>query len=81
MSRQFRFDKSKGVPETELRGLAMKYRKQQDAYFREIEQTLAELQRLEPKVRKELTALVPELRAAVAKWWEADEDMHALRRT
>lgn len=81
MARQFRFDKSKGVPETELRGLAAKYRKQQETFFRDIEQTLGELESLEPKARKGLTALVPELKAAVAEWWQADEDVRALRRS
>jgi DNA-binding helix-hairpin-helix protein with protein kinase domain len=81
MNRQFRFDKSKGVPETELRGLAVKYRKQQEAYFRDIEHALGDLERLEPKVRKDLGALVPELTIAVAEWLQADEDVRILRRS
>lgn len=78
---QFRFDKSKGVPEADLRGLAAKYRKQQEAVFRVVDQTLAELETLEPKVRKALTALVPELGVAVANWSQADEDLRVLLRS
>jgi DNA-binding helix-hairpin-helix protein with protein kinase domain len=75
---KFRFDKSKGVPEADLRGLATKYRKQQEALFRDIEQSLCEITGLEPKVRKGLDALVPKLRDAMADWWQADCDLKIL---
>jgi hypothetical protein len=78
MVKKFRFDKSKGVPEADLRGLATKYRKQQESLFRDIEQTLGEMSGLEPKVRKELGILVPKLRDAIANWWQADRDLKIL---
>ena len=80
MAAQFRFDKSKGVPESDLRGLAAKYRKQHEALCQDIEQSLTTLEGLEPKIRKELSALVPELKEAVADWREAGENLLALRR-
>ncbi len=78
MVKKFRFDKSKGLPEADLRGLATKYRKQQEALFRDIEQTLAELATLDPKARKDLAALVPKLRDAIANWWQASCDLKIL---
>src|SRR5262249_54030872 len=65
MIRAFRFDRSKGVQEGDLRGLATKYRKEQASVFGEVERQLTELEGLEATVRRQLAGLVPDIRVAV----------------
>jgi DNA-binding helix-hairpin-helix protein with protein kinase domain len=79
VERGFRFDRSTGVPEADLRGLASKYRREQETLLRSIQSDVDAIERLAPQVRNDLVAIVPKLRAAVADWLQAYEDVRVLR--
>jgi DNA-binding helix-hairpin-helix protein with protein kinase domain len=80
MVKAFRFDPRTGVPEAELRKLALKYVRQQDILFAQLEQGAAELQELNRNCGEQFGSLEEELRKLLAAWAQTDADLEACGR-
>ncbi|QJX00877.1 serine/threonine-protein kinase [Frigoriglobus tundricola] len=68
VSRRFRFDPARDVPLAQLDALAARFSQLQTTLLARAEGHLAELVGQEPRVKKELSALVPDIREAIAEF-------------
>jgi DNA-binding helix-hairpin-helix protein with protein kinase domain len=75
---EFRFDPSTGVPESDQRVLAARYRKLQRVLLGDIEQHLRELESVMPSALERLRGLIPDLRKAIAAHAKAEADYEVL---
>jgi DNA-binding helix-hairpin-helix protein with protein kinase domain len=78
MIKDFRYDPSKSIPESELRTLALKYQQAQETLFGQLERGAAELENLAAGLERDLQAREPELRQRAAAWAQAKADLQVL---
>jgi DNA-binding helix-hairpin-helix protein with protein kinase domain len=80
VSAEFKFDPKSGVPEADLRALALKYQREQDAAFADLGRAIGELESATAEAEKRLRSVEGPLRDAVARHAQAAADEAAFRR-
>jgi DNA-binding helix-hairpin-helix protein with protein kinase domain len=80
VSAEFKFDPKSGVPETDLRALALKYQREQDAAFADLGRAVGELESTTAEAETRLRTVEGPLRAAAARHAQAAADEAVFRR-
>jgi DNA-binding helix-hairpin-helix protein with protein kinase domain len=76
----FRFDPRTGVPEPELRRLALKYKQQENLLFAQLEHDVVELQRLNRQYEQEFGSLEGQIQELLVHWAQARADLEECSR-
>jgi DNA-binding helix-hairpin-helix protein with protein kinase domain len=72
---EFRFDARTGVPDADLRSLALRYSQRQSTLLAELEQKANELEGQADQVRRQVQILEAQMRPLVAEWAQARANM------